>query len=236
MNSNVDGSHPATIIEFIGLPGSGKTYLANQICDLQAYTRVNFSKRSAGPIRSFFRYSFILISASIGIIGTLARSGFFHQRDKHGVKVWQIKLLMRLHILADRNRARMKPNLESPLVLDQGVMQSMVSCRMAGLAISENYATKLLTKAGISPINRLVVLHGASAETSLQSAQNRAGNKLPVLDRFKNEDLREKFDHYLSAIGWMSNLLERNCYTIVRTYRQDATGLNIERILSALPV
>ncbi|MFK8035740.1 MAG: hypothetical protein AB8B94_16510 [Hyphomicrobiales bacterium] len=219
-----------TVIEFVGIPGSGKSFLTNHLSAGSDFATLNFMSRTEGRLAAYLRYAGLGARMFGDIMRTLKQSGTFSRSKPEKIRRWQLKLLLRAVVLADRIGREVRPGSTRIQVLDQGVLQSLLSCRMAGIYMDRRMVDRLLTQARTLPDTRLVLLHAASSDIAMSSIQTRLDNQLPALTMFDGIELQALFARYQEAFGWIEAELHNRNYSTLRTDRADPTEYTLSRI------
>lgn len=230
-------SQPApqgAVIEFVGIPGSGKSYLAKYLSADPGFTTLRLVARTEGRAAAYLRYARLFAQASGDIVHTLIGSGVFSRSEPRKMRRWRLKLLLRCIVLANRIGCQVRPGSAQTLVLDQGLLQSLLSCRMAGLKMRPEMVDRLLAQGGTLPDTRLVVLHTATLEVAMSSVQTRTNNQLPALAMFEGLELQRLFARYQEAFAWITALLNERAYTTLHTNRGDPTDHSLARLRAAV--
>jgi hypothetical protein len=110
------------IIEFFGLPGSGKTYCARQLCEREKFKFLAFD---ADPTISTYSWSRIVFSMPLEVtvlILLMVMSGEIISR-RSARSMWLIRRLMTLHLIARELSPR---DTDRVIVIDEGIMQFLL--------------------------------------------------------------------------------------------------------------
>ena len=221
-------------VEFIGIPGSGKTYLADNLCKKKWFSKRSLSTRDFGIIRTYCRYFFILIKYSPEIIKILSQT--FNANNKMTIMLlkWRLRLMFRLFIIADRRKSRVLGNNNYVTVLDQGVIQSIGSCIMSGLVIQNELMLKLIKDCAITSDNCIVIFHNADLSTAINSVYSRKEQNLPSIKMFDKHELIEYYKKMSTILENIVTLLEVEKFKVVKTFRNNNVSLSIEEITKSI--
>ena len=222
------------IVEFVGIPGSGKSYLSERLCTYAGLEATNFMSRSEGRAIAMARYGLLFARFGGAIMQTIWRSGFLFRAAPIKRRLWQLKLLLRAIVLADRVGRRARPRDGATIVLDQAVWQSLMSCRMAGLEFAPATISALLGISQTRPARRMIVLHTVDAKTAKTSAAKRQDNQLPALAKFGEAEVDKIFANYDRAFTWVVDEIHARGFAVVQTFRSAATEDNIAALLLAI--
>lgn len=226
-------------IEFFGLPGSGKTYISQRLCEADPATEglnakpMGISRGNGGKLSKSVTYARAVMRHAALALRIAGRS-WRGTKTTLSIRRWQVRLLLRLFILVDRRRLAASAKGPGIWVLDQGVLQSLVSCTMTGLKFEDAEIIRILECAGYDRLECLFVLHHADLQLALDGVYGERDNVLPARARFPREELGRYFQTAIEAMNHYGAVLEKAGWRVITTWRDDDFLTNRGRIAAAL--
>ena len=233
MRGKVDFETTIDVIEFMGLPGSGKTFLANELGQRCSFPLFNINSRRSGPLKAYFRYSFLVLKFAPLIVRILFRTVKRNIRTMTPIKVLELKNLVRLFIHVDRLQSRGDSD-KGTRILDQGIFQTICAGEMAGLLFAKSAILLLLKKVGYGPGSCLVVFHKAELIKALQSIYERTDQIWPMIEGRNKHEVSQCLDRFKKSLISLESLLKLQGFSIVNTYRDDEVSVSLGKITREL--
>jgi hypothetical protein len=224
------------VIECIGLPGSGKSFLMGQV-EQELWKRgvrcVNASDRSMNrlswKVAKRLLHAGIFLNRSARATRAQLEKALQKEpqaRSRYGIYEDERFTLESIAVFRMVYRHMMRSN--TVYLFDEGLVHAIVKfcadfalCDETFLALTEA-AERGLTK------RRLVVYNAISLENGFRSLKKR-DRHICAFDELPDEALRGILQEYTRL-----NTLYENSYAVVKVYREEETGEKTTRILQAL--
>lgn len=223
-------------LEFIGLPGSGKTFIASKLSSELNVKVSKLEKENRAILINYFYYSLVIIKNCFQIYRIMLNSNIFDLKTPYKIKKWRIFLLIRFFILIDRKKRQSKKVTEEIIVLDQGVVQSICSCRMSGLNIDSKIFLKAIEETGMNANKHIVVIHNSKLETAISSVYNRRNQVLPIIKNFDAHEVSNYFQRMQKIFIDIERQLKIVGIKTIHTNRDNKVDESLDILLSQISI
>lgn len=224
------------VIECIGLPGSGKSYLMKQLEDelaVQGRTCVNVSDRCMN--RFAWKAAKRALHAGIFLSGSARRARADAEealraekdaRSKYGI--YEDERFTLESIAVFRMVYRRMMNSDSIYLFDEGLVHSLVKY-CADMALSDDTFMKMSKAAEKDLAGDRFVVYNIISENRCFASLRERDRHICAFDELPEEELRGILREYTRL-----NELYSSGHEVIRIYREEENGAKMERLVRAI--